>query len=314
LIFRYMNCAFIVLCILSLYVGTDPISWQGLFAGSEADWLTLKASRIPRLIAIVLTGMGLSIGGVILQHIVRNKFVEPETAGGLDAAKLGIMISLVVLPSAGVFSKMLAALALCFVAGVIYIMIVARIRYQQVVLIPVIGLMFGSVLSAGAEFYAYKNNLLQDVQGWLLGDFSRVVQGHYEILYVIVPVIVLTYVFAKRFTVIGMGQEMATSLGVSYKSTVALGLMLVSITVAATVISVGAIPFIGLVIPNLVALKYGEHLAKTLPLVAIGGACLLLICDLAGRLLIYPFEVPIGLTAGAVGGIVFLLLILRGLR
>ena len=309
-----MICAFIVLCILSLYVGTDPISWQGLFAGSEADWLTLRASRIPRLIAIVLTGMGLSIGGVILQHIVRNKFVEPETAGGLDAAKLGIMISLVVLPSAGVFSKMLAALALCFVAGVIYIMIVARIRYQQVVLIPVIGLMFGSVLSAGAEFYAYKNNLLQDVQGWLLGDFSRVVQGHYEILYVIVPVIVLTYVFAKRFTVIGMGQEMATSLGVSYKSTVALGLMLVSITVAATVISVGAIPFIGLVIPNLVALKYGEHLAKTLPLVAIGGACLLLICDLAGRLLIYPFEVPIGLTAGAVGGIVFLLLILRGLR
>ena len=309
-----MICAFIVLCILSLYVGTDPISWQGLFAGSEADWLTLKASRIPRLIAIVLTGMGLSIGGVILQHIVRNKFVEPETAGGLDAAKLGIMISLVVLPSAGVFSKMLAALALCFVAGVIYIMIVARIRYQQVVLIPVIGLMFGSVLSAGAEFYAYKNNLLQDVQGWLLGDFSRVVQGHYEILYVIVPVIVLTYVFAKRFTVIGMGQEMATSLGVSYKSTVALGLMLVSITVAATVISVGAIPFIGLVIPNLVALKYGEHLAKTLPLVAIGGACLLLICDLAGRLLIYPFEIPIGLTAGAVGGIVFLLLILRGLR
>ena len=309
-----MICAFIVLCILSLYVGTDPISWQGLFAGSETDWLTLKASRIPRLIAIVLTGMGLSIGGVILQHIVRNKFVEPETAGGLDAAKLGIMISLVVLPSAGVFSKMLAALALCFVAGVIYIMIVARIRYQQVVLIPVIGLMFGSVLSAGAEFYAYKNNLLQDVQGWLLGDFSRVVQGHYEILYVIVPVIALTYVFAKRFTVIGMGQEMATSLGVSYKSTVALGLMLVSVTVAATVISVGAIPFIGLVIPNLVALKYGEHLAKTLPLVAIGGACLLLICDLAGRLLIYPFEVPIGLTAGAVGGIVFLLLILRGLR
>lgn len=314
MIFRYMICAFIVLCILSLYVGTDPISWQGLFAGSETDWLTLKASRIPRLIAIVLTGMGLSIGGVILQHIVRNKFVEPETAGGLDAAKLGIMISLVVLPSAGVFSKMLAALALCFVAGVIYIMIVARIRYQQVVLIPVIGLMFGSVLSAGAEFYAYKNNLLQDVQGWLLGDFSRVVQGHYEILYVIVPVIALTYVFAKRFTVIGMGQEMAISLGVSYKSTVALGLMLVSITVAATVISVGSIPFIGLVIPNLVALKYGEHLAKTLPLVAVGGACLLLICDLAGRLLIYPFEVPIGLTAGAVGGIVFLLLILRGLR
>jgi iron complex transport system permease protein len=306
--------AFVVLCILSLLVGSDPISWTGLLVGSDADWLTLKASRFPRLLAIILTGMGLSIGGVILQHIVRNKFVEPETAGGLDAAKLGILVSLVLLPSVGVLSKMLVALAFCFVAELIYILIIARIRYQQIVLIPVIGLMYGGVLSAGAEFYAYKNNLLQNVQGWLLGDFSRVVQGHYELLYVLIPVIVLSYVFAQRFTVAGMGQEVATSLGVGYKSTVVLGLMLVSVTVAATVITVGSIPFIGLVIPNLVALKYGEHLAKTLPMVALGAACLLLVCDISGRLIIYPFEVPIGLTAGAVGGIVFLLLILRGLR
>jgi iron complex transport system permease protein len=312
--YRYMIGAFVVLCILSLLVGSDPISWAGLLAGSEADWLTLKASRFPRLLAIILTGMGLSISGVILQHIVRNKFVEPETAGGLDAAKLGIFVSLALLPSVGVLSKMLVALAFCFVAGLIYILIIARIRYQQIVLIPVIGLMYSCVLSAGAEFYTYKNNLLQNVQGWLLGDFSRVVQGHYELLYVLIPVIVLSYVFAQRFTVAGMGQEVATSLGVGYKSTVVLGLMLVSITVAATVITVGSIPFIGLVIPNLVALKHGEHLAKTLPIVALGGACLLLVCDISGRLIIYPFEVPIGLTAGAVGGIAFLLLILRGLR
>lgn len=312
--YRILISVFIVLCIVSLLVGTDPVSWTSLLSGSDADWLTVKASRFPRLIAIVLTGMGLSIGGVILQHIVRNKFVEPETAGGLDAAKLGILVSLVLLPSAGVLSKMLAALLFCFVAGLIYIWIIARIRFQQIVLIPVIGLMYGCVLSAAAEFYAYKNNLLQNVQGWLLGDFSRVVQGHYELLYVLVPVIILSYVFANRFTVVGMGQQMAASLGVSYKTTVAIGLMLVSVTVAATVITVGSIPFIGLVIPNLVAIKYGEHLARTLPVVALGGACLLLGCDITGRLLIYPFEIPIGLTAGAVGGIVFLLLILRGLR
>ena len=66
-------------------------------------------------------------------------------------------------------------------------------------------------------------------------------------------------------------------------------------------------------VPNLVALKYGENLAKTLPIVALGGASLLLICDILGRSIIYPFEVPIGLTAGG-GGIIFLILILREFR
>lgn len=124
----------------------------------------------------------------------------------------------------------------------------------------------------------------------------------------------LRYVFAHRFTVLGMGEEMASSLGLSYARMAAIGLLLVAITVAATVITVGAIPFVGLVVPNLVALMYGENLAKTLPIVALAGASLLLVCDLIGRSVLYPFEVPIGLTAGGVGGVLFLILILRGLR
>ncbi|MCH4244568.1 iron chelate uptake ABC transporter family permease subunit [Acinetobacter gerneri] len=305
---------FIVLCLVSLLLGAMPLSWAELINFSGDSWLTLTVSRIPRLIAIVLTGIGLSICGVILQHIVRNKFVEPGTSGGLDAAKLGIMVSLTMIPAVGVFTKALFAMLFCFIASLIYIAIIARIRFRNTVLIPVIGLMYGGVLSAIAEFYAYQNNLLQSVQGWLLGDFSRIVQGHYEMIYFILPTIILTYVFAYRFTLLGMGEEAASSLGLNFKGMAALGLILVSVTVSATVITVGAIPFVGLVIPNLVALKYGENLSKTLPIIALGGACLLLICDIVGRLVIYPFEVPIGLTAGVVGGAIFLILILRGLR
>jgi iron complex transport system permease protein len=135
------------------------------------------------------------------------------------------------------------------------------------------------------------------------------VQGNYEIIYLILPIVVLTYLYAHRFTVLGMGEGMAASLGLNYRATVALGLILVAVTVSATVITVGAIPFVGLVIPNLVALRYGDNLGRTLPVVALGGATLLLACDILGRLLIYPFEVPIGLTAGGVGGILFLMLI-----
>lgn len=301
---------FALLCLASLLVGARQLQWSQLFSASGDAWLTITASRLPRLAALVLTGVGLAVCGVILQHIVRNKFVEPGTTGGLDAAKLGILVSLALAPAAGAPARMLFALVFCFAAGLIFVLVIRRIQFKSTVLVPVIGLMYGGVLSAFAEFYAYRNNIMQSMQGWLLGDFSRVVQGSYEIIYLILPIVVLTYLYAHRFTVVGMGEGMATSLGLNYPATVVLGLLLVAVTVSATVITVGAIPFVGLVIPNLVALRYGDNLARTLPIVALGGACLLLVCDILGRLIIYPFEVPIGLTAGSVGGVLFLALIL----
>ncbi|AMK31190.1 iron complex transport system permease protein [Pseudomonas sp. TE6283] len=301
----------LLLCGVSLMVGASQMSWSALWSASDDAWLTLTASRLPRLAALVLTGVGLSICGVILQQIVRNRFVEPATCGGLDAAKLGILVALTVLPGAGASGRMLFALVFCLLASLVYVAIIRRIRFTNLVLVPVIGLMYGSLLSAIAEFYAYRHNILQSMQGWLLGDFSRVIEGNYEIIYLILPIVVLTYLYAQRFTVLGMGEGMATSLGLNYAATAILGLVLVAVTVSATVITVGAIPFVGLVVPNLVALRYGEHLKRTLPIVAMCGAALLLACDILGRLLIHPYEVPIGLTAGSVGGVLFLLLILR---
>jgi iron complex transport system permease protein len=304
-------CLFIILCGTSLLIGARQLAWYQLFPMSSDTWLTLTASRLPRMVALVLTGVGLSICGVILQHIVRNKFVEPSTSGGLDAAKLGILVSMTLAPTASMLSKMLFALVFCFAASLIFVAITRRIKFNNTVLIPVIGLMFGGVLSAAAEFYAYQNNILQSMQGWLLGDFSKVIQGHYEVIYLILPIVIMTYLYAHRFTVLGMGEGMAASLGLNYSVTVALGLILVAITVSVTVITVGSIPLVGLVIPNLVALHYGDNLGKSLPVVALAGASLLLACDILGRLLIYPFEVPIGLTAGSVGGLLFLILIIR---
>ncbi|MBL5979516.1 UNVERIFIED_CONTAM: iron chelate uptake ABC transporter family permease subunit [Comamonas sp. A-3] len=305
---------FAVLCVVSVLLGARQMVWSDLLSFSGDAWLTLTASRLPRLAALVLTGAGLSVCGVILQHIVRNKFVEPGTTGGLDAAKLGILVALTVMPAAGTLSRMLFALVFCLMASLLFIAVIRRIQFRNLVLVPVVGLMYGSVLTSIAEFYAYSHNILQSMQGWLLGDFSRVVQGHYEILYIIFPVVMLAYLYAHRFTVLGMGEDIATSLGLGYAATAIIGLVLVALTISATVIAVGAIPFVGLVVPQLVAMRCGENLRRTLPLVALGGASLLLACDIAGRLMMYPFEVPIGLTAGAVGGVMFLALIVRGLR
>lgn len=305
---------FVLLCLASLLIGARPLAGAQLLSLSSEDWLTLRASRLPRLVALLCCGAGLAVCGVILQQLVRNRFVEPGTTGALDAAKLGILVSLSLWPTAGSFTRMLFALAFSLLACGGFLLIIRRLRLRNLVLVPVIGLSYGGVLSALAEFYAYRHNILQSMRGWLLGDFSKIVQGHYEILYLVLPVLVLSYCYAQRFTLMGMGEEMASSLGLGYAGTAALGLLLVAVTVATTVITVGAIPFVGLVVPHLVALRCGENLARTLPWVALGGAMLLLVCDIAGRLLMHPYELPIGLTAGGLGGLLFLVLIGRGLR
>ncbi|MDE8603623.1 iron chelate uptake ABC transporter family permease subunit [Marinomonas sp. RSW2] len=305
----FLGMVFLILCVISLLVGAKQLHLSDVMSSSSEAWLTLTASRFPRLASLILAGIGLSVCGVILQQIVRNKFVEPATSGGLDAAKLGILMSLIHLPAFGIAGKMIGALVFCLISSVFFITIIRLVRFKNAVLVPVIGLMYGAVLSAVAEFYAYQNNMLQSMQGWLLGDFSRVVQGHYEIIYLILPIVILTYLFAHRFTIVGMGETVATSLGLNYTGLTALGLILVAITVSAVVITVGAIPFVGLIVPNLVAMFYGDNLKRTLPIIALGGASVLLICDIFGRLFLYPFEIPIGLTAGCLGGFMFLVVI-----
>ncbi len=309
-----LPAAFVLLCLASLLIGAGRMGLAALWSMEGTAWLTLTASRLPRLATLLLTGAGLAVCGVILQQVVRNRFVEPATTGGLESAKLGILVALTLMPGQGPAVRMAMALAFCFAASLIWVGLITRMRFRNVVLVPVIGLMYGAVLGALADFYGYSQNILQSMQGWMLGDFSKVVQGHYEIVWLILPVVALTFLLAHRLTVMGMGEDMARSLGLGWRGMVVLSLLMVSATVSVTVITVGAIPFVGLVVPNLVTLWKGDNLARTLPLVGLGGAMLLLVCDIIGRLVIWPYEVPIGLMVGGIGGLIFLGLILRRAR
>jgi iron complex transport system permease protein len=143
----------------------------------------------------------------------------------------------------------------------------------------------------------------------MMGDFSGILQGRYELIYLSLPAIVITYLYANKFTVIGMGEEFSKNLGLNYNSIMNIGLFCVSLTVSSVVITAGAIPFLGLIIPNVVSLIFGDNLKKTLPLVALTGAIFLLICDVFGRIIIYPYEVPIGVTVSIFGAIIFLFLL-----
>ena len=308
---RLLLLALIILAvaITSLLVGVAKTPFSAIISGAPDAWFMMKSSRLPRLFGLILAGSGLAICGVILQQVVRNRFAEPATTGGLDAAKLGVLITVIHWPQLGLQVKAGAALLFCLLTSAVFVLVLRHIQIKNTVLVPVIGLMYGGVLSAAADFYAYQNNLMQNMQSWLLGDFSKIIQGNYEMLYFVVPIVFITYLFAQRFTIIGMGEDFSNNLGLNYFTMIALALFIVSLCVAAVMVTVGSLPFVGLVIPNLVAMRYGDNIQKTLPLNALYGALFLMICDIFGRLIIYPFEIPIGLTSSCLGGLLFLLIL-----
>jgi iron complex transport system permease protein len=301
----------IVFSVISLFVGVADITVADILQWDAEKMSLITISRIPRTVALILAGVGMSISGVIMQQMTQNKFVSPTTAGTLEAAKMGLLIFLIFVPTAGSGLRMLSAFLFTFAASLIFLGIVRKIRYRNVVFVPLVGLMFGGIIGSISTFFAVRLNIVQDTNAWMMGDFSGILQGRYELIYLSLPAIAITYLYANKFTVIGMGEDFSRNLGLNYKAIMNVGLFCVSLTVSSVVITAGAIPFLGLIVPNVVSLMFGDNLKKTLPLVALSGAIFLLVCDIVGRIVIYPYEIPIGVTVSIIGAVIFLILILR---
>ncbi|AHK74686.1 ABC transporter permease [Campylobacter coli] len=301
----------VVFGIISLFIGVIRINLDDIFSLSTTQLEIILLTRIPRLIAILLTGMSLSICGLIMQQLTQNKFVSPTTAGTMDCAKFGILISLIFFTGASFFTQALIASIFALLGSFIFIQILRKIKLKDVIFVPLIGLMFGGIINAITTFFAYALNYIQNIQGWLQGSMANVMQGNYELLYISLPLFILAYFLAHKITIAGMGEDLALNLGVSYNTILFLGLIIVSIITSVVIVSIGVIPFLGLIIPNLVAIYRGDNLKKNLIYIALCGALFLLICDIISRLVIFPFEMPLSITTGVLGSLIFIFLLLK---
>jgi len=307
----YLVISFIVLAITSLFIGVQNISPLDLFQLTEEQIHVLLVSRVPRLLSIILAGVGMSICGLIMQQLTRNKFVSPTTAGTEDSARFGILVSMMLFSGAGQFVRVLVAFFFALLGSFIFMKLLDKVKYKDAIFIPLVGMMFGSIVGSITTFFAYKEDLIQNMSSWLQGNFSMMIQGRYELLYISIPLIVIAYLFANKFTIAGMGEEFAVNLGLNHKQIMNIGLMIVALITAIVVLTVGMIPFLGLIIPNIVTMYRGDHLQKSLSHTALLGAVFVLACDILGRVVIYPYEVPIGLTVGVIGSGIFLYMIMR---
>ncbi|MGX8235502.1 petrobactin ABC transporter permease YclN [Bacillus subtilis] len=308
---RYLFILLIILAVTSVFIGVEDLSPLDLFDLSKQEASTLFASRLPRLISIVIAGLSMSICGLIMQQISRNKFVSPTTAGTMDWAKLGILISLLLFTSASPLIKMLVAFVFALAGNFLFMKILERIKFNDTIFIPLVGLMLGNIVSSIATFIAYKYDLIQNVSSWLQGDFSLVVKGRYELLYLSIPLVIIAYVYADKFTLAGMGESFSVNLGLKYKRVVNIGLIIVSLITSLVILTVGMLPFLGLIIPNIVSIYRGDNLKSSLPHTALLGAVFVLFCDILGRIIIFPYEISIGLMVGIIGSGIFLFMLLR---
>lgn len=303
--------ALVPLTLSSLMTGAASVD---VFAAPSDPWamLVLMESRLPRTLAVLLTGAALAVAGMLLQALVRNRFVGPDTVGTGESAALGLLAITLLAPGAPIWVKILTAAASAMAGTALFVAVIRRLPPREVMLVPITGIVLSGVIGSVVTYIAWQTDLIQLITTWLMtGEFSGVIAGRYEILWIAGGAAALAWFAADRFAILGLGEEVATGLGLGTKGVMRLGLAVVSLVTAMVVATVGMIPFIGLVVPNIVSRIMGDNLRQSLPMVAAAGAALLMACDLIGRLVRYPFEIPVGTVMGFVGAGIFLFILYR---
>ncbi len=273
------------------------------------DWQVIYYSRIPRSLSIVLTGATLAIAGMILQILFSNRFVEPSMVGTTQGVALGLLFMTVYFPASYLIVKMTVSAMCGLIATLLFLKLIQSFVKTNALLIPLIGIIYSGILLSISTFFAVELNLLQVLDAWLNGEFSSVLLGRYELLWIALITAIVAYILADRLTIAGLGETMATNLGLNYQQVMKIGLIIVTIVVATVIVTVGNIPFLGLIVPNVISRLFGDNLRKSVPWVAYLGALLLLICDIVARIVYYPFEISVSLIMGMVGTVMFLYLL-----
>lgn len=309
-----LAAALVLLSVGSLFVGVLELEAASLLAGDLEQLEIVVISRLPRLLAILCTGVGMSVAGLIMQQLCRNKFVSPTTGATISSAQLGILLALIFWPGATLWGRALFAFGAAIVGTWVFVWFIQRIQFKDVVLVPLVGIMFGNIIGGVTSYLAYQYEMTQALSTWLTGHFSMVIKGRYELVYLVVPLVIAAFVFAGYFNIVGMGQNFARNLGVNYNLVLFLGLSIAAMITASVVVIVGSISYIGLIVPNVVAMFKGDNIKGTLVDTALFGALFVLVCDLISRVVIAPYELPIELVVGILGSVVFAALLFHRLN
>lgn len=294
-----------VLLVLSLFTGVVDVL-DGSALGREMFSIT----RVPRTVALVLAGAAMAMSGLVMQMLTQNRFVEPTTVGTTEWAGLGLLLMLLLFPTSGLLLRMVGAITMAFIGTMVFFLFLRQVKLTSSLVVPIVGIMLGAVVGAVTSYIALANDALQSLGVWFAGSFTSVLRGQYEVLWLVALVVVAVFVVADRFTVAGLGEDVATNVGLNYRAVMLLGTALIAVATGVVTVVIGNLPFLGLIVPNIISMWRGDDLRSNLPWVCLLGVAIVTVCDLLARTLIAPFELPVSVILGVVGAAVFIGLLL----
>ncbi len=297
-------CVF-VLGIISLFTGVYDIK------GQEDGLQMFFITRVPRTAALMLTGAAMSMSGLVTQLITQNRMVEPTTTGTIEWAGLGLVFVYLAIPAPTLVQRMSGAIIFSFIGTMIFFFFLRKVKLRSSLIVPIIGMMLGAVVSSISTFIGLLFQMTQSIETWFVGSFAPVQIGRYEYLWLIVIINIIIFIYADRLTLAGLGEDVATSLGVNYNKIVILGTGLISAAVGIVAAVIGNLPFLGLIVPNIVSMYRGDDLKSNLPWVCVLGMGAITLCDIISRTIIMPFEVPVSLILGTVGAVIFIVILMK---
>lgn len=310
----FMAVLLIVLSVSSLFIGVIHLDVTGILQGDFEQLEILLISRLPRLLAVICTGSGMSVAGLIMQKLCMNQFVSPSTGATISSAQFGILFAMLVFPDSTLTDKTIFAFLAAILGTYIFIFFMQKIKFKDMIMVPLVGIMFGNIIGGVTDYLSYKYDMVQALSSWLVGDFSLIIRGRYETVFLTLPLIVLAFLFANHFNIVGMGEDFSRNLGVSYNTVLFMGLSIAALITASVVVTVGSIPYLGLIVPNIVSMIKGDRIKGSLIDTCLFGAVFVLVCDMLGRVVNYPYELPVNLTVGILGSLIFMALIYRRLN
>ena len=300
--------AVVAVGIISLFTGVYDIKGQA--DGREMFFIT----RVPRTAALMLTGAAMAMSGLVMQLVTQNRLVEPTTTGTIEWAGLGLFFVYLFFPAPTLVLRMTGAIIFSCIGTMIFFLFLRRVKLRSSLIVPIIGMMLGAVISAVSTFVGLVFHMTQNIETWFVGSFAPVQIGRYEYLWLIIIATVLIFIYADRLTLAGLGEDVTKSLGLNYNRIVLLGTALISFAVGIVAAVIGNLPFLGLIVPNIVSMYRGDDLRSNLPWVCVLGMGTITLCDIISRIIIMPFEVPVSLILGTVGAVLFIAILLRQRR
>ena len=299
---------------LSIRLGTYTLSFEEIWAAFQPDdknYFTLMEYRLPRAVLAILLGGALAISGVLVQSVVRNPLASPDILGINNAAGLIAVSVLMFLPNLAFYWMPIFA----FLGGVlsfVILWIVCGFNFRPIKM-AIIGVALSALWAAISHYLMLTNPVeINTAMLWLTGSLWG---RSWSYLNVVLPWLVvllpLPFIFCRDLDTLGLGENKASTLGVTVNK-VQISVLVLAVALSTTAVAIcGPIAFLGLVAPHLARRLVGGRHRTLLPAALIIGALLLQLSDILARVIDPPTELPAGILTAIIGAPYFFYLLMR---